>query len=87
MLSSLFWPFQSLFFLCRREIQNSETGHCSNEDARACMELVKLKLENGWQIMIPSPCESYEPCLLYIAYIPNLKSANFILMADLSKHT
>jgi len=31
----------------RREIQNSETGHCSNEDARACMELVKLKLENG----------------------------------------
>ena len=29
-------------------------GHCSNEDAKACMELVQLKLEKGEDIRIPN---------------------------------
>ncbi|XP_065066297.1 uncharacterized protein LOC135692165 isoform X2 [Rhopilema esculentum] len=31
----------------RREIQNNENGHCSIEDAKACMQLLHLKLEKG----------------------------------------
>jgi len=31
----------------RRKIQNGENGHCSIEDAKACMELVQLKIKNG----------------------------------------
>ncbi|XP_065680987.1 uncharacterized protein LOC100202102 isoform X2 [Hydra vulgaris] len=30
-----------------RDIQNTDKGHCSIEDARACMELVKLKIKKG----------------------------------------
>eukprot|EP00794_Sanderia_malayensis_P009137 gene9137-10110_t len=30
-----------------REIQNDKGGHCSIEDAKACMELVQLKVEKG----------------------------------------
>lgn len=35
----------SCFF--SRDIQNSSEGHCSAEDAKACMELVNLKMEKG----------------------------------------
>ena len=35
------------FSAFRREIQNDEMGHCSIEDAKACMELVQLKVEKG----------------------------------------
>jgi len=31
----------------KRKIQNGENGHCSIEDAKACMELVQLKIKNG----------------------------------------
>jgi len=30
-----------------RDIQNSENGHCSIEDAKSCMELVLLKIQKG----------------------------------------
>ncbi|XP_067043980.1 uncharacterized protein [Acropora muricata] len=30
-----------------KDIQNGKNGHCSVEDASACMELVQLKIENG----------------------------------------
>ncbi|XP_078348045.1 uncharacterized protein LOC144633129 [Oculina patagonica] len=31
----------------KRKIQNGANGHCSIEDAKACMELVQLKIKNG----------------------------------------
>eukprot|EP00112_Aurelia_sp_Birch-Aquarium-sp1_P003746 Seg1421.9 transcript_id=Seg1421.9/GoldUCD/mRNA.D3Y31 product="putative exonuclease" protein_id=Seg1421.9/GoldUCD/D3Y31 len=31
----------------KREIQTNQSGHCSIEDAKACMELVQMKLEKG----------------------------------------
>ncbi|RMX46312.1 hypothetical protein pdam_00000564 [Pocillopora damicornis] len=31
----------------KKDIQNGESGHCSIEDARTCMELVQLKIKNG----------------------------------------
>ena len=30
-----------------KKIQNGPDGHCSIEDAKACMELVQLKIKNG----------------------------------------
>ena len=30
-----------------KKIQNGLDGHCSIEDAKACMELVQLKIKNG----------------------------------------
>ena len=30
-----------------KKIQNGSDGHCSIEDAKACMELVQLKIKNG----------------------------------------
>lgn len=36
-----------MFPFYRRKIQNDENGHCSIEDAKACMELVQLKIKNG----------------------------------------
>eukprot|EP00795_Rhopilema_esculentum_P009430 gene9430-17146_t len=38
----------------RREIQNNENGHCSIEDAKACMQLLHLKLEKGAVVDTPS---------------------------------
>jgi RNA exonuclease 1 len=35
-----------------REIQASEGGHDSEEDARACMDLLKLKMANGEQFVL-----------------------------------
>lgn len=37
----------SLLVLCRKEIQNGSLGHCPEEDARATMELLLLKLKIG----------------------------------------
>ena len=37
----------SYFSSCSKDIQNGKNGHCSVEDASACMELVQLKIENG----------------------------------------
>lgn len=43
----------------KREIQNDEMGHCSIEDAKACMELVQLKVEKGSQFgLFSKPNES-----------------------------
>ena len=36
-----------VIFLHRRHIQGSKKGHCSIEDAKATMDLVKLKLSKG----------------------------------------
>ena len=30
-----------------KKIQSGSDGHCSIEDAKACMELVQLKIKNG----------------------------------------
>ena len=30
-----------------KKIQNGSDGHCSIEDAKACMDLVQLKIKNG----------------------------------------
>lgn len=43
----LFKTFCKMFPFYRRKIQNDESGHCSIEDAKACMELVQLKIKNG----------------------------------------
>ena len=40
-----------MFPYYRRKIQNDENGHCSIEDAKACMELVQLKIKNGTVIV------------------------------------
>ena len=43
----VFKTLGKMFPFYRRKIQNDENGHCSIEDAKACMELVQLKIENG----------------------------------------
>ena len=45
----------TIFFLNSRDIQASDAGHCSIEDAKTCMELVLLKLEKGelfWELCV-----------------------------------
>jgi len=37
----------------KKKIQNGSDGHCSVEDAKACMELVQLKIQNGPNFGIP----------------------------------
>lgn len=37
----------AMFLLYRKKIQNGVDGHCSIEDAKTCMELVQLKIQNG----------------------------------------
>ena len=50
-IAGLFWQqiskYDQWFLLCRKKIQNGADGHCSIEDAKACMELVQLKIQNG----------------------------------------
>ena len=43
----------------RREIQTNQSGHCSIEDAKACMELVQMKLEKGIEYLSQILCRLF----------------------------
>ena len=56
-------------------------GHCSIEDAKACMELVQLKLEKGEDVRIPSRkcvCSERKPLYLRHFSILTTYSSPFI---------
>ena len=45
------------YLLHRKKIQNGTNGHCSIEDAKACMELVQLKIQNGKHLSVLKPVQ------------------------------
>ena len=70
------------FSMYSKKIQNGSDGHCSIEDAKACMELVQLKIKNGKFVFFIFTREQISDSLLCVTRLENPSFRAGVVLCD-----